>query len=357
MKNFEFPIYKTKIPSVSEKFNLDDPVDRHRYFEAKAGPEIEKLRDWLRENNFVAFLLGKKGSGKGTYTKMFMEIFGSEHVAHISVGDLVRMVHKDLADENKKKELMGFLKKRYRGFISIDKIFDVIEGRDVTTLLPTEVILALVEREIDSLGRKSIFIDGFPRNLDQVSYSLYFRALIGYRNDPDFFVFIDVPEKVIDERIKSRRVCPKCQTPRNLNLNPSSQIGFNSDNNQFYLMCDNPSCDKAKMLSKEGGDLGIESFRDRIEADEGVMKSLLKLEGVPKIFLRNSYPAETYQDIVDDYEVTPNYRFERNQESGEIKTIEEPWIFPDDKNVPSISLKMAPVAVALIKQMSQVLGL
>lgn len=357
MKDFEFPIYKTKTPDLDQKFNLDDPVDRHRYFETKAGPEIEKLRDWLRKNSFVAFLLGKKGSGKGTYTKMFMEIFGSEHAAHISVGDLVRSVHKDLSDPTKKKELMEFLRLRYRGFISIDKIFDVIEGRDVTTLLPTEVILALVEREIDQIGKKSIFIDGFPRNLDQISYSLYFRALIGYRNDPDFFVFIDVPEKVIDERIKSRRVCPKCQTPRNLNLNPSSQIGYDSDNNQFYLMCDNPSCGKAKLLGKEGGDLGIEAFRDRIEADEEVMKTLLKLEGVPKIFLRNSYPANSYRDIVDDYEVTPNYRFELDKESGEIKAVEEPWIFPDDVGVPSISLKMATVTLSLIKQIAQVLGL
>ena len=115
-----------------------------------------------------------------------------------SIGDIVRSVHKDLANPKKKKELIAFLKSKYRGFISIEKALDVIEGRDTKTLLPTEVILALVERQISQLGRKAVFIDGFPRNLDQISYSLYFRALMGYRDDPDFFVFIDVPNTVID---------------------------------------------------------------------------------------------------------------------------------------------------------------
>lgn len=357
MKNFEFPVYKTKTPNVTEKFNLDDPVDRHRYFEAKAGPEIEKLRDWLSHNSFVGFLLGKKGSGKGTYTKMFMEIFGAEHVAHISVGDLVRSVHKDLADPTKKQQLMEFLQKRYRGFISIDKIFDVIEGRDVTTLLPTEVILALVEREIDRIGRKSVFIDGFPRNLDQVSYSLYFRALIGYRNDPDFFVFIDVQEQVIKERLATRVICPKCQTSRNIKLLRTNQVGYDSDNNQFYLICDNPSCEPTRMMGKESDDQGLELLRDRIEADEEVMKTLLKLQGVPKILLRNSLPVEKALEFVDDYEITPSYRYQWDQNSKAVKIFEEPWTVKDESGVDSYSLLAPPVTVTLIKQIAQVLGL
>lgn len=361
MKGKEFPIFKTKTdpPAGSkqaEKFNLDDPVERRRYFEAKAGPEIEKLRDWVRENNFVAFLLGKKNSGKGTYAKMFMEIFGSEHVAHISVGDLVRSVHKDLADPTKKRELMEFLKKRYRGFISIDKIFDVIEGRDVTTLLPTEVILALVEREIDQIGRKSIFIDGFPRNLDQVSYSLYFRALIGYRNDPDFFVFIDVDDEVINERRATRVICPKCQTSRNIRLLRTKQVGYDTDNNQFYLICDNSVCEPTRMVSKEG-DTNIGSFRDRIEADEKVMETLMKLEGVPQIYLRNSIPVELSNEYTDHYELTPAYSYKWHGDKKEVEVTEEPWIIKDDAGVPSYSLMAPAVAVALIKQIAQVLGL
>src|SRR3989344_1594694 len=113
MKNFPFPIFKTKKEGLPQKFMLEDPVERRKYFEAKAGPEIEKLREFLEKNTFLGFMLGPKNSGKGTYVKLFMEALGGNRVAHLSVGDIVRGVHKDLADKKKKEELVGFLQKRY----------------------------------------------------------------------------------------------------------------------------------------------------------------------------------------------------------------------------------------------------
>ena len=177
MKDFEFPIFKTRIGG--PVFKLEDPVERHKYFEHKAGPEIEKIREHLRTGMFVGILLGKKNSGKGTYTKLFMEAVGGDRVAHISIGDVVRNAHKDLENESKRTELVDFLKRRYRGFLNVDEVVNVILGRDTKTLLPTEAILALVEREISRIGRKAVFVDGFPRSLDQVSYSLYLRSIMG----------------------------------------------------------------------------------------------------------------------------------------------------------------------------------
>src|SRR3989344_7359631 len=206
MQNYRFPVFKTKTTGIKRIFKLDDPKERQKYFKAKAGKEIKKIKNYLKKNTFMGILLGKKNSGKGTYVKLFMEAVGAEHVAHISVGDIVRSADQLVRDEKSRAEFVDFLKKRYRGFISIDQIVDIIMGRDTKTLLPTEVILSLVEREISKLERKAIFLDGFPRNLDQISYSLFFRALIGYRDDPDFMVFIDLPEAVIDERMKYRVV-------------------------------------------------------------------------------------------------------------------------------------------------------
>lgn len=359
MKGLSFPIFKTKIEGISQKFRLEDPVDRRKYFDAKAGREIEKLREFLQKNTFVGFLLGPKNSGKGTYSKLFMEAIGGDRMAHISVGDIVRSVHKDLNDRSRKKELMDFLKRRYRGFITIEKALDVILGRNTTTLLPTEVILALVELEIDRIGRKAIFLDGFPRNLDQVSYSLYFRALVGYRDDPDFLVFIDVPEAVIDERMKYRVVCPGCQTPRNVRLLRTKDVSYDFVKKEFYLLCDNLKCGgygKSRMVSKEGDELGIEAIRDRIEVDGKVMQTLLGLEGVPKVYLRNSVPVDVAKDYIDDYEITPAYRYELD-EKGDVRVIEEPWTIKDDESRKSYSLLPAPVALALIKQTTKVLGL
>ena len=357
MKGFSFPIFKTKSPEGSVVFSLEDPIERKKYFELKAGPEIEKLKEFLRDNTFVALLLGPKNSGKGTYTKLFMEAIGSEHVAHISVGDLVRDVHKAIVSDEEKKKLLEFLRSRYRGFIEVDKIMDVISGRDKITLLPTEVILALLEHKIDEVGRKAVFIDGFPRNLDQLSYSLYFRSLIGYRDDPDFFVFIDVPEAVIDERIKNRVVCPKCQTPRSLRLLRTKNIGYDKATKKFYLICDNVACGGARMVAKEGDELGIEAIRDRIEIDAKVMKTLLDLHGIPQVFLRNSIPVVVAGDVADQYEITPSYRYEYDAAADSMHVVEEPWTVTDDEGQEAYSLLPAPIGVSLIVQIAKALRL
>ncbi|MDP3730904.1 MAG: nucleoside monophosphate kinase, partial [bacterium] len=308
MKGVEFPLFKTKLGG-KQKFDLTDPKDRKKYFQLKAGLEIKKLNNYLKKKTFMAFLLGKKNAGKGTYAKLFIEALGTNRVAHLSVGDIVRNVHKDLKSPGKKKELVAYLKKRYRGFITIEKALEVFTGRDAATLLPTEFIIALVEREVDRLGSKAVFIDGFPRNMDQVSYSLYFRALMGYRHDPDFFVFIDLPEAIIDQRIKFRVICPKCQTPRSLKLLRTKEIGYDQKSKQFFLICDNVKCSPERMVPKEGDELGIEAIRDRVELDDKVMRSLLGLEGVPKILLRNSIPVTAAKKNSDDYEITPAYRY------------------------------------------------
>ena len=149
---------------------------------------------------------------------MFREIVGEDLAVHISVGDIVREVEEEIKDEGKKQELLEYLKKNYRGYIPLEETFEALSSRSTKTLLPTEFILALTKREIDKHPKKTLFIDGFPRNLDQISYSLFFRDLAGYRYDPDIFILVDVPEAVIEKRIQYRVVCPVCQTPVTLNF-------------------------------------------------------------------------------------------------------------------------------------------
>ena len=357
MPNFNFPIFKTKVPNMEKSFNLADPDERREYFNLKAGKEIKKLKEFLQKNTFVAYLLGKKNSGKGTYAKLFTEALGNEKIVHVSIGDIVRSVHQGLTDGNKKNELMEFLKSNYRGFIPLEKAIETIISRNTKTLLPTELALALIKWEISRMEKKAILIDGFPRDLDQVSYSLYFRDLIGYRDDPDFFIFINVPEAVINERMKNRVVCPICQTPRSIKLLATKEIGYDKEKNEFYLICDNPLCNGARMVAKEGDELGIEAIRQRIEVDEKVMNLLLKLEGIPKIFLRNSVPVKLAKDYVDDYEITPEYSYKWNKNSQKVEIIEKPWIINDDNTEQSYSLLAPAVTVSLIKQTARVLGL
>ncbi|MDD5291220.1 MAG: nucleoside monophosphate kinase [Patescibacteria group bacterium] len=358
MKNYEkdFPLTlsKTKVKSSGKKFNLAIPAERKKYFEAKAGKEIKELKKYLKNNTFIAYWLGKKNSGKGTYSKLMMEIFGEDKIGHISVGDVVRSVHRDMDDKKKKKELVEYLAKNYRGYISVDEAIRALLARDTKTLLPTEFILTLVKREIDKMPKKTLFIDGFPRELDQVSYSLYFRDLINYRQDPDIFAAIDIPEAVIDERMKYRVVCPKCQTPRNLKLLATQKVGYDKEEKKFYLICDDPACNGARMSAKEGDNLGIESIRARIELDDKLIDKVFSLHGVPKILLRNSIPVKEAKKLVDNYEITPEYVY-KLEKNNKVKVIEKPWTIKDDQGREAYSLLSPPVVVSLIKQLAAIL--
>lgn len=355
MKKIAFPIFKTKSREGSPKFDLADPQGRAKYFAFKAGPEIEKIKGYLKGSTFVAILMGKKSSGKGTYSKLFAEVVGPEKLAHVSVGDIVRGVDSEVKNAKKKRELISFLEANYRGFIPIDEVIKAQASRSTKKLLPTEFVLALLKREIARLGRKAVFIDGFPRDLDQVSYSLFFRDLIDYRDDPDFFVLIDVPSRVIDERIKYRVVCPKCQTPRNLKLLVTKKVGFDKKTGEFYLVCDDPGCKGARMVAKEGDHLGIAPIKKRLQMDERLIQQAFSLYGIPKILLRNAIPVEKAEEYVDPYEVTPEYIFSWDAKTGKVKVGETPWIVKDDQGVSSCSLLAPPVAVSLLKQLADLL--
>ena len=231
-----------------------------------------------------------------------------------------------------------------------------LEGRDTRTLLPTEFILTLVKREIDRLPKKTLFIDGFPRDLNQVSYSLYFRDLINYRDDQDVFVLISIPETIIDERMKNRVVCPICNTPRSLKLLRTKEVGYDPATKEFYLICDNSECKGARMKAKEGDNMGIETIRERLKLDEGLIKRALNLYGIPKILLRNDVPANQAKDLFDDYELTPGYFYQLDKQ-GRPEVLEKPWIVKNEQGVDSYSLLAPPVVVSWIKQLVKVFGL
>lgn len=354
----EFPLFKTKVEGIIEKFDLSSVEGRKKYFEAKAGLDIAKLRKYFDSGKtFIVYLLGKKNAGKGTYTKLLMEIFGRDKIAHLSVGDIVRDLHKAVEDKNYEKELLDYLRKNYRGYITPEQALEALLGRDQKNLLPNEFIMALVKREIDKIGKKTIFIDGFPRNLDQVSYSLFFKQLIDYREDPDVFIAIDIPEAVIDERMKYRRVCPICHTPRNLKLFTTQEIEYDEKEEKFYLICDNPDHLRSRMLGKEGDEMGIESIRERLELDDQLIEKIFSLSGISKGLIRNAVPVEKAKEYVDEYEITPEYNYEFDKTSGKVKTIEKPFVVKDDEGVEVYSLLAPPVTLALLRQLVEILGI
>lgn len=351
----EFPITSTKVPSVTASFDLSTPEGRAAYFAAKAGTEISKLKRFFETGTFVAYLLAKKSAGKGTYTKLMREIFG-DVIAHISVGDVVRATHRTFEDESEhatRADILRYLETHYRGYLPLSQAVDALLGRDTTTLLPTEFVLALVMREIDALPKRVLFIDGFPRELDQVSYALFFKNLVDYRGDPDLFISIDIPMAVIDERMKYRVVCPVCQTPRNLKLLTTREVEYDQKTHAFHLLCDEHH---VRMVGKEGDAAGIAPIRARLDKDQELIDKMFSLHGVPRILVRNAIPADKVLEYADPYELTPEYAYEVDA-SGKVTTKESPWTVKDDEGVEVHSLLAPAAVVSLLRQLVTVLKL
>lgn len=353
MKGLEFPIVGTKTAGLTNGFNLSDRDDRARYFEAKAGKEMAKVKNYLERGTFMAYMVGKKNSGKGTYSNLVSEMFGRDKIAFVGIGDLVREIHSGW-DEFAKSDEFAKLRRDYRGFISFEEAVDRLHGRNTSQLLPTEFILSLLKVRLGRFAGKAVFVDGLPRDMDQVSYSLFFRDLANLRDDPDMFVMIDIPLSVIDERIKYRVVCPKCKNSRSLKLLVTKEIDYDQKTGKFYLLCDNPECRGVRMEQKEGDDLGIGPISGRLEKDEEILKKISGLHGVPKILLRNHVPATEAAKYFDDYELTPEFILTWNGKKVEVK--EKPWTVKDDNGVISHSLMAPAVAISLVKQLADVLG-
>lgn len=355
----DFPLFNSKLLGTGKAYDLNDSVGRRSYFEDKLGLKLEEIKEFLDNNTFVGFMLAKKSAGKGTYSKMFAEIVGEERVAHISVGDVVRQVHKTVeTDPVEKDNLIHYLTANYRGFITVEACVDALLGRSQDKLIPTEFILALVKREIEKVGKKAIFIDGFPRTLDQISYSLYFRSLINLRDDPDFFVMIDIPETIIDERMKYRVVCPLCNTSRNLKLLPTKYVEYDKATDKFHLLCDNKSCqgyEKTRLVAKEGDDKGIGSLRDRLALDGKLMEMAMSLQGIPRIMVRNAIPVDKVAEYTEPYEITPEFTYVYDEVKGEVATHQQPWVVKDDAGNDCNSVLAAPAVLSMMSQLHSIL--
>ncbi|OGC68671.1 hypothetical protein A2415_02370 [candidate division WWE3 bacterium RIFOXYC1_FULL_39_7] len=357
----KFDYYNSKILSNGKTYVLTDPARRRLYFEAKLGSKIDEVKEYLDHNSFVGYLLAKKQAGKGMYSKMVEEILGSERFAHISVGDVVRSFHEKLNKDEDVSDVLEYLKLNYRGFMSIDESISALRSRTTDKVsVPAELILTLLKMEIDKIGKKGLFIDGLPRTLDQISYSLYFRDLINYRDDPDFFVLINIPLELIDIRMKSRVVCPICQTSRNTKLSPTSILSYDSSAKQVKLLCDNSTCSgygKAQYVIKEGDASGILSISERLKTDEELMQKALNLHGIPKILIESAIPVEVSSDYLEDYEIQPAYEYEISGEVGKEKVISKtaPLTFKNDSGDDCHTMYAATYVVNIFDQLHKTL--
>ncbi len=125
-------------------------------------------------------LFGSPGSGKGTQAVMLSDYF---NVKKISLGDILR-------EEVKKCSELGNEVKSY-----MEKGF----------LVPDALVLRVIEENIEGGG---FVLDGYPRNLNQAKE--LDKVLQRKGCNLNAFIYLDIDEQLIIDRLSKRRVCRAC---------------------------------------------------------------------------------------------------------------------------------------------------
>ena len=148
---------------------------------------------------FNLILFGPPGSGKGTQSDKLVEKYG---LKHLSTGNLLRQ---EIAD----KTQLGLEAKSF-----IDK------GQ----LVPDEVVIGMVDSFFDlHKDAKGFLFDGFPRTIPQAESLDEILNRMGLNLNS--VLSVQVPQKIIVERLAGRRTCRKCGALCHVIFNPPKQTG------------------------------------------------------------------------------------------------------------------------------------
>ena len=341
--HFDESLLPPKVESQGKKWDLTKIKERHEYFKHKLGKKLPKLQQIFSEQTFIVYMLAPKLAGKGTYLSILRELVGNTFY-QLSVGDLVREFQKEYP---KNPEKYAGLRELYRGFVSFEDAVEAMLDPSITNVKSTEFVLALIKLKIQQIGRKIIFLDGFPRTEDQIMYSLFMRDLMAFRDDPDFFMMINIPITIIDMRIRYRRVCPKCGSSRNIKLLPTDQLAWDKEKNEVILLCDTPECNRQPMVPKPGDEVGVQALLPRLKRDFKLLEIARTLHGVDRIELFNAIPVDVAPKYYEPYELTPIYDYEYKNGKVIVKT--SPWVVEEAGNK-YYSLLPAPALLQFVDQ-------
>ncbi|HVP16390.1 MAG TPA: nucleoside monophosphate kinase [candidate division Zixibacteria bacterium] len=155
---------------------------------------------------FIIF--GPPGSGKGTYASRLQAKLGVDVIA---TGDLLREIMKE--DTPLGRKVKGFVEKGLLG--------------------PSEVVTEVLKQRLaKSKGKKGFILDGYPRTIEQAK-------ALGKLTKIDAIILLTVPEKIIIERLSSRRICKNCGEVYNIRfLKPKVEGVCDKCGGQLYQRSD-----------------------------------------------------------------------------------------------------------------------
>ena len=141
----------------------------------------------------IVVFLGPPGAGKGTQCKLLVERYGLEH---LSSGDILRRERKEGTDLGRKAQ--SFM--------------------DAGKLVPDDLIVAMMMKELGGQDEAGFVLDGFPRTLGQARE--LDAALQKAGQKVDIVLNLEVDDGKLEDRITGRRSCPKCGSAYHVTFNP-----------------------------------------------------------------------------------------------------------------------------------------
>ncbi len=140
-------------------------------------------------------IVGPPGGGKGTYSERISEKYD---IPHIASGDIFREELKEGTDLGKKIE-------KY------------VESGD---LVPDEIVNDVMKKRLKKSDCDEGFIlDGYPRTSEQAT-------ALDEIVEIDLVINLNVAEKVVVNRLSSRRVCSECGAIYNTQFMPPEEKGI-----------------------------------------------------------------------------------------------------------------------------------
>jgi adenylate kinase len=163
-------------------------------------------------------IFGPPGSGKGTYASRLQTRLDIDVIA---TGDMLREIMKENSPLGSK--VKGFVEKGQLG--------------------PDDVVIQVLKQRLaKSSSRKGFILDGFPRTIEQA------RALERLVKI-DCVIQLTVPDRIIVERLSSRRICKNCGEVYNIRfLKPRVEGVCDRCGGQLYQRSDDmPDVIKARI--------------------------------------------------------------------------------------------------------------
>lgn len=143
---------------------------------ATAGLYALWVQSRKKEKYEVVFVLGGPGSGKGTNCSKIVEKYG---YTHLSAGDLLR---EERNSGSKLAEMINTC---------------IAEGK----IVPAEVTVGLLLKAMDAASPKKFLVDGFPRNMENLSC---WEKDVSQYVDVKFLLFLECTEEIMLKRLLKR---------------------------------------------------------------------------------------------------------------------------------------------------------